>query len=214
MVFFHHIHLIPLKDKSALSVAAAVYTYRCTFGFPDVIHTDNGLEFNNKTLVELCKLVGCQKINIVAYNPQSNPVERFHRDLGRMLRSLLPREENYWCELLPTICSAYNSKVNNSTGFTPNMVFLGREVNLPSHFLTAKSSLDFDCRSAYVTYLAQHYRRVQQLVQENQAATIKRNASLYTLAPFVVGDLVNLFSQLPVKDKSVKVTCKWVGPTE
>ena len=143
-----------------------------------MIRTDNGLEFNNKTLVELCKIVGCQKMNIVAYNPQSNPVERFHRDLGRMLRSLLPREENYWCELLPTICSAYNSKVNNSTGFTLNMVFLGREVNLPSHFLTAQSSPDFDCMSAYVSYLAQRYRRVQQLVKENQAATIKRNASL------------------------------------
>jgi len=50
-------------------------------------------------------------------------------------------------------------------------------------------------------------------VQENQAATIKRNASLYTpRPPFVVGDLVNLFSKLPVKDKSVKVTCNWVGP--
>ena len=24
-------------------------------------------------------------MNIVTYNPQSNPVERFHRDLGRML---------------------------------------------------------------------------------------------------------------------------------
>jgi hypothetical protein len=211
--FLRHIHLIPLKDKTALSVAAAVYTYGCTFGFPDVIRTDNGLEFNNKTLIELCKLVGCQKMNVVAYNPQSNPVERFHRDLGRMLRSLLPREENYWCELLPTICSAYNNKVNNSTGFTPNMVFLGREVNLPSHFLTAQSSPDFECPSAYVSYLAQRYRRVQQLVQENQAATIKRNASLYTPSPpFVVGDLVNLFSKLPVKNKSAKVTCDWVGP--
>ena len=97
-------------------------------------------------------------MNIVAYEPQSNPVERFHRDLGRMLRSLLPRVENYWCELLPTICSAYNSKVNNSTGFTPNMVFLGREVNLPSHFLTAKSSPDFDCPSAFYNFRCQKAR--------------------------------------------------------
>jgi len=29
---------------------------------------------------------------------------------------------------------------------------------------------------------------------------------------FVVGYLVNLFSRLPVKDKSAKVTCCWVGP--
>ena len=30
--FSWHIHLIPLKDKSALSVAAAVYTYGVPFG--------------------------------------------------------------------------------------------------------------------------------------------------------------------------------------
>jgi hypothetical protein len=211
--FSRLIHLIPLKDKSAMSVASAFYQYGCTFGFPDVYRTDNGTEFNNKTVIELCKLVQCQKVNIVAYNPQSNPVERFHRDLGRMIRALLPREDNHWCTLLPTICSAYNSKVNESTGHTPNMVFFGREMNLPSDFLISKRSQDFNCPSEYVAYLAQRYRRVQEAVQANQAATIKRNSSLYTPPePFAVGDLVNLFSRLSVKDKSQKVTNSWVGP--
>jgi len=211
--FSRHIHLTPLKDKSALSVATALYDYGCMWGFPDVYRTDNGTEFNNQTLIELCKLIQCQKVNIVAYNPQSNPVERFHRDLGRMLRTLLPREENHWCTLLPTICSAYNSKVNNSTGHTPNLVFLGREVNLPNDFLVSGAAKEFRCPSEFVAYVAHRYRRVQRLVQENQAVTIKRNASLYTpMTPFVVGDLVNMFSKLPVKDKSAKVTNSWVGP--
>jgi len=150
--FSRLIHLIPLKDKSAMSVASALYQYGCTFGFPDVYRTDNGTEFNNKTMIELCKLVQCQKVNIVAYNPQSNPVERFHRDLERMIRSLLPREDNHWRTLLPTICSAYNSKVNESTRHTPNMVFFGREMNLPSDVLVSKRSRDFNCPSEYVAY--------------------------------------------------------------
>ena len=129
-----------------------------------------------------------------------------------MLRSLLPREENHWCTLLPTICSAYNSKVNNSTGHTPNLVFLGREVNLPDNFLVSGAAKEFRCPSEFVAYLAHRYHRVQRLVQENQAVTIKRNASLYApMTPFVVGDLVNLFSRFPIKDKSAKVTCSWVG---
>ncbi len=50
-------------------------------------------------------------------------------------------------------------------------------------------------------------------MQANQAATIRRNSSLYIPPePLVVGDLVNLFSRLSVKDKSQKVTCSWVGP--
>ena len=59
-----------------MNVASALYQYGCTFAFPGVYRTDNGTEFNNT--IEFCKLVQCQKVNIVAYNPQSNPVERFH----------------------------------------------------------------------------------------------------------------------------------------
>ena len=40
--FSRLIHFIPLKDKSAMSVASALYPYGCTFGFPDVYLTDNG----------------------------------------------------------------------------------------------------------------------------------------------------------------------------
>ena len=74
------------------SVATAFYDYGCMWGFPDIYHTDNGREFNKQTMIELYKLVQYQKVNIVTYNPQSNPKERFHRDLRRMLSSLLPRE--------------------------------------------------------------------------------------------------------------------------
>ena len=90
---------------------------------------------------------------------------------------------------------------------------MGREVNLPDNFLVSGAGKDFRCPSEFVAYLADRFQRVQRLGQENQAVTIKRNASLYTpMNPFVVGDLVNLFSRLPVEDKSAKVTCSWVGP--
>jgi len=51
------------------------------------------------------------------------------------------------------------------------------------------------------------------VVQQNQAIRIQRNASLYTpKTPFEVGDLVNMFTILPVKNKSKKATSQWVGP--
>jgi len=73
---------------------------------------------------------------------------------------------------LPTICSCYNSKVNNSTSLTPNLVFLGREVNLPVAFLTARTERDYDSPASYVLYLCQRYRKVQSVVQQNQAIRI------------------------------------------
>ena len=37
--FSRHIHLTPLKDKSALSVATAFHDYGCMFEFPNIYHT-------------------------------------------------------------------------------------------------------------------------------------------------------------------------------
>ena len=49
----------PLPDKTALSVADAFFQYVvCRFGMPSVIHSDQGREFENKVMLELCLLFG------------------------------------------------------------------------------------------------------------------------------------------------------------
>ena len=52
----------PLPDKTALSVADAFFQYVvCRFGMPSVIHSDQGREFENKVMHELCLLCGAHK---------------------------------------------------------------------------------------------------------------------------------------------------------
>ena len=67
-----------------------------------------------------------------SYNPQSNNVVRFHRTLRIHYRMWTERESMDWNKQLPALELAYNSKVNELTGLTPFLAFLGREAKLPA----------------------------------------------------------------------------------
>ena len=73
----------PLPDKTAQSVADAFFNQVvCRFGMPIVIHSDQGREFENKIMQELCILCGSHKTRTTPYHPESDGlVERFNRTL-------------------------------------------------------------------------------------------------------------------------------------
>ena len=72
--------LQPMANKKAETVASVIYSrIIADFTTPRTIITDNGPEFNNRVLEELCKLFHVKKVNVQAYHPQSNGVvERLH----------------------------------------------------------------------------------------------------------------------------------------
>jgi hypothetical protein len=51
------------------------------------------------------------------------------------VRCFVSKQQNNWDEHLPHLAGAIRSSVNRSTGFTPNMLMLGREVNQPADLL-------------------------------------------------------------------------------
>ena len=77
----------PLSDKTAISVADAFFSnIVCRFGMPSVIHSDQGREFENKVMHELCILGDSHKTKTTPYHPESDVlVERFNRTLLMML---------------------------------------------------------------------------------------------------------------------------------
>ena len=77
----------PLPYKTAISVADAFFSnIVCRFGMPSVMHSDQGREFENKIMHELCLLGGSHKTKTTPYHPESDGlVERFNRTLNPLL---------------------------------------------------------------------------------------------------------------------------------
>ena len=84
-VFTKYIVLVPLQDKLATSVARAIM-HHVFFKFGGELLTDNGLEFNNELLSEICRLMGIARCFTTSYQPRTNAVcERSHATVNSML---------------------------------------------------------------------------------------------------------------------------------
>jgi len=86
----------------------------------------------------MCQLLGINKARTTPWHPQSDGmIERFNRTLGAMLRTLVEEHQQDWDSHISTLCMAYRSSENSTTGYTPNRMMLGRELPMVSHLLVA-----------------------------------------------------------------------------
>ncbi len=125
--------LVPLKDKTATTVATALIDYVfCPFNTPKTLLSDNGTEFNNSILSEICKQFDIKKTNIVAYHPALNGfVERQSRKIISHLRSLVGSSSQAWHIWMPQVAASLNSSLHASIGDTPHFVVFGQDKRLP-----------------------------------------------------------------------------------
>ena len=97
-----------------------------------VIHSDQGREFENNLMQELCLLCGAHKTCKTPYHLTSDGlVERFIRTLLMMLAMFAGEHRDDWDYLLPAVIMAYRSNVHESTGFRPYRLMFGEECTLP-----------------------------------------------------------------------------------
>ncbi|GBM66972.1 hypothetical protein AVEN_208110-1 [Araneus ventricosus] len=71
-----------------MTVVDALLQIFSRMGFPNEIQHDQGTSFISELTKEFFERFGVRVVHSSTYHPQSNPVERFHRTLGRILRVL------------------------------------------------------------------------------------------------------------------------------
>ena len=80
---------------------------------------------------EAFKRAGIRLTFTLTYNPQSNSMERVHRDFNVMLRVLCHQHAADWEEVLPVALLALRSTVHESTGLILLLVFTGKSPATP-----------------------------------------------------------------------------------
>jgi dUTP pyrophosphatase len=161
----------------------------------------------------MCKKLGIVHTKTPVYNPQSNSVERFHSTLGGMLRVDMPRMDVEWDRRLPFICLAYNSKVNASTGLTPALAFLGREMTLPAEMPLQVPDKDYPSPHDGAEQMMKRYTAIYSFMSKKQEAVIRRNAQSYIgSAKFEPDDLVWYLTSRRLPGIPSKLTNHWLGP--
>ena len=139
--FTKWITAVPLPNQETKTVANALIEYIISvFGLPREIYTDQGSNFESKLFQELCDLLGIQKSCTCLYRSQSNGyIEAFNKSLVQ-LRAYCDENQRDWDVHLPYVMMAYRSSVHESTGYSPNELMLGWNIQLPVDLVFGTSS--------------------------------------------------------------------------
>ena len=212
----------PLPNAEAETVAMTfVQNFVCRYGVPLELHTDQGTNFESALFQEMCSTLGINKTRTTAYNPKSDGlIERYNRTLIDMVSSLLDpdKRQRDWDQQLPYACFAYRSAVQESTGETPNMLMLGREVRLPID-LMAPAPAEEDQTFPDVDFaddLRHRIRKAHDRVRHNLQQATRRQKKDYdrhaTTVEVKVGDFVWLHNRTRKRGMTKKLASRWIGP--
>ena len=217
--FTKWVESFPLASIEAEKVAEVfVHQFVCRFGTPNILHTDQGRNFDSALVKAMCKLLGIKKTRTTAYYPQSDGlIERFNRTLLNLL-SIAAREDTCnWDSYIPLLMFAYRTSVQESTGCTPYQLVFGREVRLPIDVMFGlpphyppteinKYAMGLRLR------LDRAYRQFREYMGLQQRRQKVHYDKLCNGKPFKIGDMVWLHCPAVPRGKSPKLHCYWQGP--
>lgn len=219
--FSKWVELFAVPNQSASTCAdILVNEVIARFGCPYEILTDQGRNFESKIFTELCELLEIRKKRTSPANPKCNgQTERFNRTLVRMIKAYLQDQDQRWDEQLGCLAAAYRSTVNESTGLTPNLVLMGREVRLPAELMFKPKNSQLDSPSSYGEYVLELKEKMihaREVAHQHLEAATKRQKEYYdagqTFQQYKAGDLVWCLSQLNQLGMAPKLRNPYDGP--
>ncbi len=127
-------------EQKAETIATTIFEkVICPHTAPKTIITDNGSEFNNGILAEICRNFNIKKINVHACKPESNgAVERLNKKIITCLGTLINPHSITWDTWTPLVTCALNTQINSATGETAQYIFFGDDKNLPYSLLESE----------------------------------------------------------------------------
>lgn len=210
----------PMRNQEAGTIAKLlvekVFSYQ---GVPIQILTDRGTNFESHLFKALCEKLDIDKVRSTAFKPSTNGlVERLHHTLNSMLAKVIAGNQRDWDEHVPYVMAAYRATPQDSTGFSPNMLLMGREVRIPLDVLIGEPEEEGrplgTCE--FVIERAEHMRAAYQLARLNLGKAAERQKKYYDLRvrpkEYQEGDWVWVFQPRRQKGLSPKWHNFFTGP--
>ena len=208
---------VPTRNIETIRIVnALIREFISKFGIPASIHSDQGTQFESDIFQEMCRVLNIEKMRTSPYHPQCDGlVERFNRTLEDMLAKYVRDNHSEWDLYLSYVMMAYRSAVQETTGFSPNMMMLGREVSTP---IDIQYPIPGDEMSPnlWVEELRSRMQRSHQLVRETVTGNMNRQKHLHdektTQHHFKKGDKAYVFFPRTPYGGTTKFNSCWRGP--
>ena len=194
------VEIAAMRDKQAANVAQAMLaSWIVHWGCPEILHSDQGNEFEAEVFKGVCRAMGITKTRTTPFNPSSNGmVERTNRTIKSLLRAMA--NESYmttWDVKLPLVMIAINNTIHRTTGYAPfRLQVVGNEnMRVPADFMFGKPNpLNYHCYADFVFQLEFAMKEIHERVRLNMEKEMnlqkeaKDNRRLRT-RKYKIGDL-------------------------
>ncbi|XP_063435537.1 protein NYNRIN-like [Mytilus trossulus] len=204
----------PIPHQHADLVAQKlVMEFIARFGIPLELHTDQGKNFESDLFKSGCNLFQINKTRTTAYHPSSNGLkERFNKTLGGMIKTFVNKNVTNWDEYINLLLAALSSTPHPATGFLPNYMMLGREVNIPLNLMFRSHENRTENNEDYISTIKSHFQNVYDIARENLKRYAERQKrdhdTRLTDNRYELGALIYKFDQTVNK----KFRSPWIGP--
>jgi len=182
--------------------------------------TDQGLEFTNAVLKNLCARLEIKQFRTTAYHPQTNSkCERSHFSVHPMLSKIVNDHHSDWPDLVHPVAMAYNSTVHTGTGYSPFELFYSFKPSCPLDIMTS-TPLTQPAESAdqYAFNAHQRLQNAYAYVRQHSGKQVERMKNRYDLLvkpkTYAVSDKVLLYTPRKKRGQYGKWVSFWNGPFE
>jgi hypothetical protein len=218
--FSKWVEIWALSEQTAETIAETFFDQWVTrYGVPIQIHTDQGKNFDGNFFKSFCTLLEVVKTRTTPYRPSSNgQVERYNRVILQFIRCFLEGKQKNWDKYVSVLGMALRASVNRSTGFTANMLHLGREVNMPSDLLFGVAEANQEEREPveFLKEVLETSKKVFAKVRDSLRTSQERQKRTYDVKmhqrSYDKGDLVYKLDTSTRKGQSKKLRPIWLGP--
>ncbi|MEX1347567.1 MAG: RNase H-like domain-containing protein, partial [Desulfobacterales bacterium] len=216
--FSKWVECVAIPNQTAETTArAAVDNIFCRLGVPAQIFTDQGRNFESKLFQQLCKILEIHKARTTPYRPSANgQVERYNRTLMDAIRCFVGKNQTNWDIHLQQIAAALRASVCRQTGYTPNKMIFGHEINTAADAMFPLPKQNYADYDEYVSTIIKSLQLAHEIARDKLKTNLKRMKRYHDLKVlernYEVGDPVYLLDTASIKGKCKKLSSPWKGP--
>jgi transposase InsO family protein len=207
---------VAISGKAPRFVAQQIVNHWVTyFGVPRYLHSDQGTEFVNDVIRELCDLLGIDHTTTTPYRPQANSiVERGNDVVNNMMRVHALRHPQHWDRLLFAHSLAANTAYRRSVFESPFFLHMGYHPRLPIDIILGEPAPP--TASDYRRELQSTLQEAYELLRRNSEALRRRldaDIAAFDIPSYAVGDQVWVAAAPdPKVAVAPKLQSDWAGP--
>jgi hypothetical protein len=217
--FTKWVEALPLPNQEAETVAdALIQQVFSRLGVPQELHSDQGRNFESRVFKLVCERLGVHKTRTTPYRPQSDGmVERFNRTLIDALAKVTEDDDD-WDKIAPIVCMYYRASTHRATGFSPALLMLGRELNLPLDLLYPVSDPDPNANPhSYLQKLEERLSKASEVARRHMEIDWEQrergvNRFQRGARPIDLHRPVYVFNPAVAKGRTPKLARLWRGP--